>query len=139
MVRAGVVNHPSEWPYCGYHETQNPPPRKSLIDHESLNGLLGVRSRDKLKEAYRVWVSEGLEKENYRERQPWWTESIAFGSEGFVREVREKLGVKAMWPEIKGGNGSEELRESPATYGSDFARKNEGLRQENVFFWDISL
>ena len=24
MVRAGVVNHPSEWPFCGYNEIQEP-------------------------------------------------------------------------------------------------------------------
>jgi putative transposase len=54
MVRAGVENHPSEWPFCGYDETQNPPPRKSLIDHESLIGLFGVRSGDEFKEACRI-------------------------------------------------------------------------------------
>ena len=24
MVRAGVVEHPSEWPFCGYNEIQEP-------------------------------------------------------------------------------------------------------------------
>ena len=24
MVRAGVVTHPSEWPFCAYNEIQNP-------------------------------------------------------------------------------------------------------------------
>ena len=24
MIRAGVVNHPSMWPFCGYNEVQNP-------------------------------------------------------------------------------------------------------------------
>jgi hypothetical protein len=72
-------------------------------------------------------VSEDLEKENYRERQPWWTESIALGSKGFVRKVKEKLGAKAMWRKIIGGNGA------------DFALKNEGLRQNNILFGNISL
>jgi REP element-mobilizing transposase RayT len=33
MVRAGVVNHPSEWPFSGYNEIQNPRQRYSLIDY----------------------------------------------------------------------------------------------------------
>ena len=27
MVRAGVVRHPSEWPYSGYNEIQQPKPK----------------------------------------------------------------------------------------------------------------
>jgi putative transposase len=84
MVRAGVVDHPSEWPFCGYNEIQNPRSRKSLIDYGSLLGLFGIGSMEGFKQVYRVWVSEGLEKGEYRERQSWWTESIAFGSERFV-------------------------------------------------------
>ena len=30
MVRAGVVDHPSEWPYCGYNEIQKPR-RKNIL------------------------------------------------------------------------------------------------------------
>jgi len=139
MVRAGVVTHPSEWPFCGYNAIQNPRARKSLIDHESLIGLFGVRSLDEFRRAYRDLVSDSLAKERYRERQSWWTESIAFGSEGFVREVKEELGAKAMWREIAGAGGSYELRELPAAYGPVFAHKKEGLRHENAFFWDTSL
>jgi putative transposase len=138
MVRAGVVKHPSEWPFCGYNEIQNPRLRKSLIDHESLLGSFGAGSMEEFKQVYRGWVSEALEKGKYRERQSWWTESIAFGSEGFVGEVKEKLGAKALCREIVGTNGSYELRESMAAYEKDFAPQNEGLRYENAFFWNIS-
>jgi len=139
MVRAGVVNHPSEWPFCGYNEIQNPRPRKSLINHKSLIDFFGVGSMDKLQEAYRDWVSEGLKKQDFRRRKSWLTESIAFGSEGFVRDVKEKLGAKALWREIVGANGSYELREPRGSYGADFGPKNDGLRQKNTFFWDISI
>ncbi len=96
MVRAGVVTHPSKWPFCGYNEIQNPRQRNSLIDHESLIGLLGVQGMDEFKEAYRDWVLEGLEKPEHRERHARWTESIVVRREGFVREVKESLGAKAM-------------------------------------------
>jgi hypothetical protein len=139
MVRAGVVTHPSEWPFCGYNEIQNRRERRSLIDHEKLVGLFGVGSMDEFKEAYRDLVSESLQKEKYREHQSWWSESIAFGSEGFVREVKEKLGARAMWREIAGANGSYELREPPTAYEAVFDAKNVDLRQKNAFFWDISI
>ena len=32
MVRAGVVRHPLEWPFCGYTEIQAPRERYALID-----------------------------------------------------------------------------------------------------------
>jgi hypothetical protein len=75
-----------------------------------------------------------LEKENYRERRSWWTEGFPFGSGGFVRELKEKLGAKAMWREIVGVNGSYELREPIASYEADFPPKNEGLEHENALF-----
>jgi REP element-mobilizing transposase RayT len=52
MVRAGVVTHPSEWPFCGYNEIQNPRQRYSLIDFKSLMEVLGIRSTGDLKEVY---------------------------------------------------------------------------------------
>jgi putative transposase len=32
MVRTGVVGHPSEWPFCGYSEIQEPKRKKVLIE-----------------------------------------------------------------------------------------------------------
>ena len=93
MVRAGVVSHPSEWPFCGYGEIQNPRQRYSLIDYEGLMDLFGVRSMEEFKGLHRGWVTEALEKQGWRNRQPKWTESIAVGSEEFrKRNERETWG-----------------------------------------------
>jgi hypothetical protein len=137
MVRAGVVTHPSEWPFCGYNEIQNPRQRYSLIDCDSLIDLFGVESRDEFKKTYQGWVAEALDKEADREREGRWTESIAVGNEGFIRDVKEKLGLKAMWREIAGANGSYELREPTVAYDLVFDAQNGDLRQKNAFFWDI--
>jgi hypothetical protein len=67
MVRAGVVTHPSEWPFCGYVEIQNPRQRYSLVDNEGLMDLFGIRSMEEVKGVCRGWVSEALEKPRYRE------------------------------------------------------------------------
>ncbi len=92
MVRAGVVSHPSEWPFCGYNEIQNPRQRYSIIDHEGLMELLDIRSIDGLKKTYRDFV-EGALKNQGRKRDRRWTESIAVGSEAFVRDTKERLGI----------------------------------------------
>ncbi len=139
MVRAGVVTHPSEWPFCGYHEIQNPRKRYSLIDYDGLIDLFRIRSREEFKKAYQAWVAEALDKENYRERDSRWTECIAVGSEGFVRDVKEKLGPKAMWREMAGGEGSYELRETTAAYKPILDGINGCLRPPNAFLWDISI
>jgi hypothetical protein len=34
MVRAGVVEHPTQWEFCGYNEIQNPRKRKGIIDFD---------------------------------------------------------------------------------------------------------
>ncbi|MBT8126183.1 MAG: hypothetical protein KJP15_01765 [Gammaproteobacteria bacterium] len=44
MVRAGVVSHTPEWPWCGYYEIQSPPLRYALIDRKALAELFGVSS-----------------------------------------------------------------------------------------------
>jgi hypothetical protein len=83
-------------------------------------------------------VEEALEKKG-RERQPQWTESIAIGTDAFVRETKEKLGIRAAGREVIGGNESYELRESETPYKADFGHENGGLRQENGYFWDLSV
>jgi putative transposase len=84
-------------------------------------------------------VAEALDEGKCLERDSRWTECIAVGSEGFVRDVKEKLGPKAMWREMPGGNGSYELGETTAAYKPVFDGQKGGLRQKNAFFWDISI
>jgi hypothetical protein len=52
MVRAGVVNHPSEWKFSGYNEIQAPRYRYALIDHEGLSNLFDFGGMEELAEAY---------------------------------------------------------------------------------------
>jgi REP element-mobilizing transposase RayT len=138
MVRAGVVNHPSEWPFCGYNEIQNPRQRYSIIDHEGLMDLLKTKSMDELRKNYRGFVEEALQKQG-PERESRWTESIAVGCEAFVRDTKERLGIKAVGRQVVGDNGSYELREPEVSYEANFDPENGGLRQENAFYWDESI
>lgn len=138
MVRAGVVSHPSEWPFSGYHEIQNPRQRYALIDYGGLMDLLNVRSMDELKESYKGWVEESLEKPD-RERQPRWTESIAVGSEDFVSNTKERLGIRGIGRNVIEGDGTYELREPEGSYDPLFAPENSDLSFQNVYYWDVSV
>jgi putative transposase len=133
MVRAGVVTHPSEWPFSGYNEIQNPRERYSLIDHKSLMGTLGIGKIEEMRESQRGWVEEALA-ERDQGRQSRWTESIAVGSEGFVEKTKAALGIKALGREVIGGEGVYELREPLIPYSLDSTDENSDLRQKNTYF-----
>ena len=140
MVRAGVVERPADWPFCGCTEIQNPRQRYSLIDYEGVMGLLGIKSREELRRTYGVWLEEAVGRQK-RERQPRWTESIAVGSESFVRDTKQRLGIRAVGrevTEVRGGDGSYELREPGTPYGTVFDPQNEGLRTKNMYLWNLN-
>ncbi len=139
MVRAGVVNHPSEWAFCGYNEIQNPPERYGVIDRMGLQHLCGFSDSEQFASQHRQWVSNAIEKgSNHRENC--WTESIAIGSSSFVEETKVKLGIKAI------GRRVEEprqdlyvLREEPIAYNTVFDHQKGLLSSDNSHFWDINL
>ena len=139
MVRAGVVTHPSEWPFSGYNEIQNPRQRYSLIDHGSLRDLLDIKSMEELKRSYREWVEESLVRQGGK-RESRWTESIAVGSKAFLEKTKAELGIKAIGREVMGAaDGVYELREHDVSYNPSFGGENSGLSPENTYFWNISV
>jgi len=136
MVRAGAVAHPSEWPYSGYNEIQNPRQRYSLTDYGSLMDLLGIKSMEELKGSRREWVEESLARGGGL-RESRWTESIAVGGKAFVERIKAGLGAKAIGREVLEGDGVYELREQDISYKGNLGGENSGLRLENTYFWDV--
>jgi putative transposase len=94
MVRTGVIAHPSQWPFSGYNEIQNPKRKNVLIHYEKLRKLLSIDSYDLLKQYHRGWVGESLDNVG-NNRDEKWTKSIAVGSKGFIEEMRLVLGAMA--------------------------------------------
>jgi hypothetical protein len=135
MVRAGVVKHPSEWPFCGYNEIQNPRQRYSLIDYHRLIPLLQMKDIGELQKSCRMRVEEDIAAKN-KSRESKWTESIAIGSEEFIEATQKKLGIKAKGRKIVESDKSYELREPSVPYGADFIPKNGLLNLNNTYFWD---
>jgi putative transposase len=60
MVRAGVVEHPSEWFFWGYNEIQKPRSKNILIDYERLRKLLGFDSYDRVITYHKRWAEDYL-------------------------------------------------------------------------------
>jgi hypothetical protein len=46
MVRAGVVQHPSEYGISGYNQIQTPPKRYSIVNQKTIQNLFGIRDED---------------------------------------------------------------------------------------------
>ena len=135
MVRAGVVSHPSDWNCTGYNEIQNPKQRYGLIDFQRLMDLLQIDGVEDLKSAHRGWVEESLRmKPPVREDK--WTQSIAVGSEAFIKDTKSELGLRAKYRKIDQAGMSYQLREKQNSYNSNFAPENEVLSAENMYFWN---
>ena len=64
-----------------------------------------------------------------------WTESIAVGSEAYVKRTKEELGYKGMHREVYGKDGNFELKESAEPYKGVLELEKPYLRQINTFFW----
>jgi len=109
MVRAGVVQHPSEWEFGGYTEIQNSKQRYTVINRRKLSNLLGIKNDAYLLESHRQWVEEVL-KNGSNKRDAKWTESVAVGDKKFVSDTKAKLGAKAVGRKVSGENGNYELR-----------------------------
>jgi REP element-mobilizing transposase RayT len=136
MVRAGVVNHPGEWPHCGYWEIQSEKQRYKILDYDRLIELLNIASKDELTANSRERVEESLAREESM-REEKWTKSIAVGREEFVEQIHKRLGVKGKGRTVRETiGGAYELRERPVPYRCNLPTENEALSLENEHFWN---
>ncbi|MDP2600035.1 MAG: transposase, partial [Deltaproteobacteria bacterium] len=123
MVRAGIVKHPAEWPFCGYDEIQAPKERYALIDYNGLKDLFNFKAMDEFAEFYRGWIEDSLKKGDHG-REGKWTESIAVGSESFVTQSKALLCFNVRGRAVTEGDGAFELRESVFPYNSILGYEN---------------
>jgi putative transposase len=137
MVRAGVVNHPSMWSFCGYNEIQEPRRKNILIDYKRLQGLVGAGSYDQLRSSHRGWIEEYLVNGS-KGRENEWTESIAVGSRSFTENVKMLLGFKAKGRKVVEGSEGYQLREAAGDYNALLGAEKDDIAPENSYFWDIN-
>ena len=136
MIRAGVVNHPSMWPFCGYNEIQKPRKKNVLINYEKLRKLVGIESYDSMRVHYKGWIDEYLGSQEVG-RDDKWTSSIAVGSKGYVEKLKSVLIGSDRGRKVKEAGEGYQLREPSVPYKVNFDIKNEDIGPENGHFWDI--
>jgi putative transposase len=90
MVRAGVVDHPAHWRWCGYQEISGRKRRYRILELPELLQLAGISDLGGFAAWYEVQLNETLKTASGL-REPCWTESMAVGSEVFVRRVAALL------------------------------------------------
>ncbi len=137
MVRAGVIQHPSEWEFCGYKSIQNPPKRYQIIDRKVTAELLKLNNTKELAIDQRTRVKNAMEGDG-RVYDSRWSQSIAVGDHVFVEDVMDRLGIKDLNREIVEENGIVVLREPKSPYSASFAPKTEPLSPKNTYFWEIT-
>ena len=136
MVRAGVISHPIEWMFSGYREIQKPRRKCALIAYERLHKLSGFDSYDQFTDAHRRWVGSFLENvDSIRDDK--WAQSIAVGTQGFVENTKQKLGMRAKGRKVVEAGEANQLRERQVSYPSNFDPKNDDIDTENTYFWDL--
>ncbi len=136
MVRAGVVEHPSEWSFCGYNEIQKPRKKNILINYRKLTKLLGFESYDEVMNYQKRWVEEYLYNGNNK-RDDRWTKSIAVGNEGFVRRLKSLMGINAIGRKSNSDGDSYQLREPAGLYNAHFEAEKGDISLENSHLWNV--
>ena len=90
MVRARVVDHPANWPFCGYKEIAGCKERYNLIDFDRLCKIFEIQSREKLRHLYTQMTEDALITHDMR-KKAMWAESIAIGNENFINQIESKF------------------------------------------------
>jgi putative transposase len=119
MVRAGVVEHPRQWPDAGYQEIQRPPQRYRIIDREALCGLLGTTD-DTLAQLQNEWIAAAVAT-GRTGREPQWSEAVAVGRRSFVERVQSELGHRALHRCVEELDGVSVLRDPVPPYGPNLS------------------
>jgi putative transposase len=86
MVRCGVVAHPREWEWVGYHEIMGERKRYRVVDVERLCWRLQVGDVEEVRKNLEVSLAERIASDEMR-RQECWTESLAVGSREYVKRM----------------------------------------------------
>lgn len=135
MVRAGVVFHPNNWRWCGYHEIQTPPQRYAVIDKKALPELFGVNTFEQFQAIHKQWVDNELNSElklTASKRQAMWTQNLAVGHKPFVEKVQSSLSVSGRQKSMVEKNGVYVLKEPLNPYMVPFEYKKSVLSDKKA-------
>ena len=136
MVRAGAVDHPKDWVWGGYQEIQGKRCRNRVIDLKALKDVFEMDSVENLRKSHAEWIGAALGGAEMG-RDEIWTESVAVGSEDFVRRTRQRIGIRVKGRKVVEKGGAFTLREPMSDYGLYSGPENSPIVPENRYLWDV--
>lgn len=114
MVRAGAVDHPRDWEWCGYRELAGLKKRNRLITQQEL--LSDGMDLEDFREHYLAVIEQKLMDREFS-RQSKWTESLAVGSEAFATRMKSQIQGRMKLEQDETHIKDEwVLKESPSVY-----------------------
>jgi len=124
MVRCGVVEHPKDWTWVGYHEIMGQRQRYRLLDLERLCWRLQAPSladlRKQIEETLERRIAQGEVK-----RMACWTEALGVGSRPFLEESQKLIFTRLESTIAQGDGGLCVLKEEPPAYGNKTTPKSD--------------
>lgn len=88
MVRAGVVDHPQDWRFGGYHELNGTRKRYRIIDQARLLDLLASPDVAAFRDWYERTLTELCLQEEFT-REPYWSRAFAVGSRSWLHQLTD--------------------------------------------------
>lgn len=126
MVRAGAVQHPGQWRWNSYAELVGERERYRIVAIAQLLQLLGGWEETTIRKRYQAEIEYAIEAGSLR-REPDWSESIAVGSEEFIRRMSQRLDsrqrLEVANAEFAGGLSVWTVKEAPVAYSADLMTK----------------
>ncbi len=115
MVRAGAVEHPKHWVHSGYAELQTLAHRYKRVDYVTLMELLGMKTIEQMRLARERCVTDEM---TYGQmiRQPEWTDSVAVGSEAYIKSIQPLVKYRNPSRKMKQVDKGFILRDERQTY-----------------------
>jgi putative transposase len=124
MVRCGVVAHPREWKWCGYHEIMGARQRYRLLDLERLCWRLETGRLEEVRKNLAVTLEEMIAQDELK-RQPCWTESLAVGRPSCLEQIKPMIFSRQETEIVEEAPDLWILKEAEIPYRPEFERKNE--------------
>jgi len=134
MIRAGAVNDPINWDFCGYQDIQRYRKRNVLIYYDALCSTFGANNMNHMKNL-QIEMIENYQSKYGLKRCSEWTEAIAIGSPQYLENFRMQVKRKGVFAEKENAFGdSHFICETQAPYGEGFSTKISSIEGDNRWF-----
>jgi len=109
--------------------------RTDLLHMIALSELAGFKRYEEFQAAHKQWVEAAITNgKNVRGGK--WTQSIAVGSQDYIENIKDILGIHAKGRKVVGRTKIFQLRESLEPYNAGSCIKKNDIGPQNLYFWD---